>query len=163
MNIWRVTRADWEATALSGRGSELFSGRWHERGTPVVYTSESLSLAVLETIAHLDLVLSNRLYVGICADLPDDVVERLAAGTLQARWFDRPTSTRRIGDAWISSASTVALEVPSVLPAANVGGKNYLLNPRHPDFDRVRVVASERFYLDQRLLHRPEGSTGAAL
>ncbi len=130
-------------------------GRWHERGSAVVYASESLALAVLETIAHLEGVLPDRAYAGIHAELPDEFAEFLTSATLPANWMEDEAATRAIGRAWLRAGTSVALAGPSVLPAVRLGGTNYLLNPNHHDFAQVSVLRAERFFLDRRLLFRP--------
>jgi RES domain-containing protein len=39
--------------AFSGQGGVRASARWHTVGQPIVYTSQSLSLAALEILVHL--------------------------------------------------------------------------------------------------------------
>ena len=39
---------------LSGEGARRFGGRFNPPGIPVVYTSQSIALAVLEVLVHLD-------------------------------------------------------------------------------------------------------------
>jgi len=49
MHLWRISKhAD-----LSGRGGVLLEGRWHRKGTPVVYCSDHPSTALLEVLGHL--------------------------------------------------------------------------------------------------------------
>ena len=48
---------------LDGEGARLHGGRWNSVGTPVVYTSSTLALAVLEMLVHVD-----------PEDLPKDLV-----------------------------------------------------------------------------------------
>ena len=80
-------------------------------------------------------------------------VRVVQASELTARWFDEGTAeeTRRIGDAWVRSAETPILKVPSaVLPVEF----NYLLNPAHPHSARIRTTATakQKLPLDPRLL-----------
>ena len=56
---------------------------------------------------------------------------------------------QEIGRAWLDSARTAVLSVPSaVLPAEG----NYLLNPRHPAFSRIVVGEAQSLAVDTRLL-----------
>lgn len=50
---------------------------------------------------------------------------------------------------WIESQRSLALEVPSHV--AQPWGRNVLLNPRHADFDRVRVAEIVDVGWDPRL------------
>jgi RES domain-containing protein len=40
------------AKDLSGTGARLKGGRWNPPGIPVIYTSENISLALLEILAN---------------------------------------------------------------------------------------------------------------
>ncbi|MGH7535750.1 MAG: RES family NAD+ phosphorylase, partial [Gemmatimonadales bacterium] len=52
MRVWRLARA--VHRALDGKGARRAGGRWNSPGVPVVYTSGTLSLAVLELLVHTD-------------------------------------------------------------------------------------------------------------
>jgi RES domain-containing protein len=54
-----------------------------------------------------------------------------------------------VGTHWATAGKTVCLRVPSaVVP----GEHNFLLNPRHGDFGRLRIGKPEPFEFDQRLV-----------
>ena len=53
MIVYRIARKEF-ISDLSGKGAELFGGRWNEKGIPAFYTSSSLSLAALEILVHTD-------------------------------------------------------------------------------------------------------------
>lgn len=58
-------------------------------------------------------------------------------------------AARRIGDEWVAGACSVVLALPSaIIP----GEFNFLLNPAHPDFARIRRKKPEAFVFDARLL-----------
>jgi RES domain-containing protein len=54
-----------------------------------------------------------------------------------------------LGDRWLTDAPSAALRVPSALVPAEW---NYLLNPRHPDFARIRIGTPEAVPVDPRLM-----------
>ncbi len=54
MYLWRICAAKYQDSAFSGLGGLYVSGRWHQRGNKVVYTAESLALATLEILVHLE-------------------------------------------------------------------------------------------------------------
>jgi RES domain-containing protein len=79
------------------------------------------------------------------------MVETLPFRTLPADWRAEPppSSTKRLGDAWVVQARSAILAVPSVI----IGGeRNYLLNPVHPDFKRISIGKKCPFAFDRRLL-----------
>jgi RES domain-containing protein len=57
-------------------------------------------------------------------------------------------ASRAAGDAWLASSDSAILRVPSVVFSVE---RNVLLNPVHPDFAKVRVVATEPVRWDDRL------------
>ncbi len=52
MTVYRFTHKKF-AGELSGTGARLVGGRWNPVGVSVVYTSESISLALLEVLANI--------------------------------------------------------------------------------------------------------------
>ena len=137
---------------LSGEGARLFGGRWNLKGTPVIYTSNSTALATLETLVHfsLDLVPQDRSILTL--SLPDDLPTfKLDYDDLPEKWWINPALPKlsRMGQEWIERNAEVALVVPSsVTPQAE--GRNYILNPKHPDFDRIGIVSVKEYRYDSR-------------
>ena len=150
MRVWRLARERHAATAFSGEGAARFGGRWNSRGVRMIYTSGSLSLAALETLVHLNPQLPLR-YVAIPVEFEPDQLEVIPASALPADWASRPPgfSTQRLGDAWIARSDRVVLEVPSVIVP---GERNYILNPRHREFSKLRIGSAEPFAFDSRLV-----------
>jgi RES domain-containing protein len=150
VRVWRIARQRF--LTLDGEGARLNGGRWNSEGIPVVYASSTLSLAALEYLVHVDV---EDVPADLCAleiDVPDDApVEEVALSSLPDDWNrveDHPDCLAR-GDDWARRGAALALRVPSaVIPAET----NVLLNPRHPQMERVRVVSIETFAFDRRLL-----------
>ncbi|RCX08936.1 RES family NAD+ phosphorylase [Extensimonas vulgaris] len=148
--VWRITTARFAQSAFSGEGARAYGGRWNPKGWEVVYTAESQSLALLELMVQDEPLRAH--YVLIPAQIPDDLAQsRIDADGLPADW--RTLGTREVlqslGLAWLKSARTAVLNVPSaVLPAE----RNYLLNPRHPDFARIVIGEPQSLQTDTRLL-----------
>ena len=60
--------------------------------------------------------------------------------------------TRALGQEWLEKAESPVLQVPSfVVPTEN----NFVLNPLHADFRRVKIGKAEQFALDARLFPQP--------
>ena len=75
MRLWRIAAdtRQYPANDISGAGAAKSPGRWNNTGEAVLYTAPTISLAVLETAAHINdagLPL-NRYLVQI--DVPDEV------------------------------------------------------------------------------------------
>jgi RES domain-containing protein len=150
LRVWRMVTARYADTAFSGEGARRYGGRWSRKGVPVVYTAESLSLAMLEMLVQ-DQPLRAR-YVAIPANIPSGLeVERLDMERLPSDWRDPATlaALRTIGGEWAVGLSTAVLAVPSaVIP----GETNYLLNPKHPDFAQIALGAPQILVTDRRLI-----------
>ncbi len=152
MQVWRICRRRY--SAFDGEGARLYQGRWNHPGTRIVYTSGSLSLAALEYFVNLDTDLAPTDLVSIAAEIPDHLaVHRVALADLPDGWrsFPAPTVLQELGTTWASQAATAVLAVPSaVIPQE----WNYLLNPAHSDFRRIRVHKPQAFRFDPRLWKR---------
>jgi RES domain-containing protein len=150
--VWRITTARRARTAFSGDGARLYGGRWNPKGVPLVYCAESRALAMLEMLVQ-DEPLRAR-YVVIPATLPDGMaIERVDTAKLPSDWRTPRgvEESRAIGAAWAASKRTAVLAVPS---AALPDETNYLLNPLHPEFKRVRIGKPGTLITDVRLLRR---------
>lgn len=116
----------------------------------VVYCAESRSLAAMEVLVGLDE--RERLleipWVCIPVALPRALIEMAAQVPSEWRQYPHSTATQAFGAEWVRSQRSAALRVPSaVVP----GEFNYLLNPAHPKFTRVKVGKPEPFSFDPRL------------
>lgn len=144
MRLYRI--ADGRYPLLDGMGAYLVGGRWNTPGVRVVYGSLSYACAMLEIMVHLN---SDRLpttYVDVTIDIPEDLPVETAA--LPDAWREKPDLTADLGDEWVASGRTVALLVPSAVAKNET---NVLLNPMHPDFQRLVVGAPTPVTWDGRL------------
>jgi len=150
VRAWRIVKEVHAPTAFSGEGAARTGGRWNSRGTRVVYASATQSLALLESLVHLNPAFLFR-YAVIGIEFPGSVLETLRHDKLPADWMSEPpsTATKRLGDQWVREQRSAVLAVPSVLVRSEI---NYLLNPAHPDFDKIKISPPEPFSLDPRLL-----------
>lgn len=152
MIVYRVCKARYSETAFSGTGGLETSGRWHHKGRPVIYAAGTLSLAALESLVHIGRRDAKIALVSVQATIPDDLsAVSVDLGSLPPNWSASPPieATMALGTEWLVEARGAILRVPSVVIA---GEFNYLLNPRHPDFRRIRVSAPVPFSFDTRLL-----------
>jgi RES domain-containing protein len=150
MIVYRIA-SNQRVTDLGGEGARLFGGRWNPKGIPMLYTSANSSLAILEKLVHLnlDLIPENLRIVEI--SLGEDVqVERLDPSCLQEGWneFPSPDYLAEYGRDWILAKRSMVLEVPS---AINRLDSNYLVNPEHPDREKIEILKIHPLNLDKRL------------
>ena len=152
MIVFRVEREKYLEATLQGLGAALTEGfRWNSLNTCLVYTAESRALATLELFVHLDLsedLPSDRHYVAI--NIPDDIsILELKTEDLPEGWDSKPPilETQYIGDDFVRERSAAVLKVPSCIVQEEF---NYLINPNHPDSDRISIESVSPFRFDSR-------------
>lgn len=151
MIVFRIAKEQFK-TDLSGKGAEIAGGRWNSKGVAVLYTSASRALCMAEVLVHLPSgKLAHDFYL-ITIEIPDDAsISDISIGDLPPNWRDSPPpyELKKIGDKFIQAAEKLVLMAPSaVVP----GDKNLLINPKHTDFHRVKIVEVSLFEFDPRLL-----------
>ncbi len=96
-----------------------------------------------------------RNYVAIPADIPDRVeITRVRPSDLPRDWrsLPRPPALADLGTRWAHAGVGAVLAVPSVVIPQDL---NYLLNPLHPAFKRIRLGRPEPFSFDPRVWKKP--------
>ncbi len=154
INAWRITKTTDIRTAFSGEGARLYGGRWNSKGIAVVYVAATRSLAMLEILVHMRntrQTVHPIPYMLFPASFDERLIEELPPSSLPADWdLEPPTdSTKSIGDAWVSAASSPVLSVPSVIVPEE---RNYILNPGHSLFTQIQFGSPIPCKLDPRLL-----------
>ena len=150
LSAWRIVKQKHAATAFSGEGAAEYGGRWNLPGTRVAYASQSLSLAALELLVHLNPRVYFK-YKAIGIQFEESLVERVPQQDIPVDWSVEPPSlsTQRLGSRWAEQARTAILAVPStIIP----GESNYVINPLHADFARIGIAPAVDFAFDRRLV-----------
>lgn len=150
MRIFRLAKKKY-ADDLSGIGAELTGGRWNNKGTRIIYTSDSRALCTAEIAVHMPVGLIPKDYYLITLEIPDKIsFKQIDSKLLPINWMDFPYSniTQDIGEDFISKGDFLILKVPS---AVVQGDYNYLINPNHREFGKVRLISKEKFNFDERL------------
>lgn len=148
--VCRLVKTRFAASPFDGEGARLFGGRWNQPGLRCSYASDTAALAILEVLVHLKTpgLLD---HYSICrASFDDSLVKRLPVGDLPDDWrsFPAPHSTRALGGQWIAEGHGAVLRVPSTIVPSEF---NFVLNPAHPNFSKIRVLPAEPFSVDRRL------------
>jgi RES domain-containing protein len=151
LTVFRLGKRAHRAQLFSGEGGLYASGRWTPRGQRIIYTSASISLAVLEYTVNY----RRRGWVPATvlgrATIPASVrVETVSTDDLPRKWFaaDPPPQLQKIGGRWLQRGDTAVLKVPSAIV---VEEWNYLLNPLHADFGKLGLSTPQPFDFDRRL------------
>ncbi|HLU82449.1 MAG TPA: RES family NAD+ phosphorylase [Trueperaceae bacterium] len=134
---------------LDGQGAALYPGRWNRAGMPLVYTSQTPELAMLELLTKVTpATFGVRMAVEI--RLPAAArVEDATPTVLEMLLRGHDDDVRELGSDWLLAGRSLALKVPSaVLPVSF----NYLLNPAHPQAKDLKVLRQVQVSLDPRLV-----------
>jgi RES domain-containing protein len=149
--LWRIaaTTSKYVADDMSGTGAKNTGGRWNSVGKAVIYSSESIALAVHETVVHTrsgGLPL-NRYLVRL--DVPDDVWAARQVLAPPGGWNALPAGMTSVqaGDSWLSRKVSALLVVPSVIVPEE---SNVLINPLHLDAARIAATVTRKWRYDAR-------------
>jgi len=147
--VWRIASVAY--AAFDGEGARRYGSRWTRKGLPIVFASATLSLAALERFVHTDPDLEPIDLVAIAMEIAASVtVETVEVGDLPSDWrtYPAPSALTLVGERWIEAARTAVLSIPSaVIPHE----RNFILNPAHRDFARLKAGRAEPFSFDPRM------------
>jgi RES domain-containing protein len=151
--VWRLARPEF-AGQLDGKGSGVEGGRWNPAGLQALYTSEHLSMSVLEIYVHLPPQTRDVLPVltAVQISVPDSAgTTRVSRERLTELLADADplAACRAIGAAWIGRGADLVLQAPSVIIPEET---NLVLNPAHPQMHDVKIVSMRAFRFDPRLV-----------
>jgi len=155
IKLYRIDLKKHGNTAFSGRGSFLFGGRWSHSYIPIVYTSESLALASLEkfvNLRHRDYAMSKVELIYTVAIASDSVsLEDISNKRLPKGWDGIPviSFTKDFGTMWFQEKRSALLKIRSAVVSSEF---NYLINPEHPDFKKIKISKSVKFNFDPRMM-----------
>ncbi len=146
LTAYRLSLRQYASRAFLGEGARKAGGRWNPRGTSAVYTSATLSLAALEFLVHFSGPQDAPELASFSIRFDSKLVSELE---LPQHWRRlKRVETRALGRAWLEANHTPILRVPSfVIPTEN----NFVLNPGHPKFGKVKIEGPKEFVLDERL------------
>lgn len=150
MRVYRITSKRY-ARDLSGYGAQLHGGRYNPIGVPALYTAEHISLAALEILVHVNSSFRSIEYVLLVLEIPDQSIQEYTVSQMPKDWT-RPSAVNQpidIGVQWLEKAESLSLKVPSVIVPREY---NYVLNPRHPLYTKVRIAEEIDFHFDRRLI-----------
>lgn len=139
---------------FDGEGAYRYGGRWSSPGTRLSYASGHQSLAMLEYFVHIDADDPPKDLVLATADVPDELGhDTIGERDLPGNWRESaaPPALAKFGDEFAARAKHALLLVPSVLaPKEN----NLLINPAHPDFNKIAVRELEPLTYDARMFRK---------
>lgn len=148
ISSFRIGDPDGQFAIFDATGSTLYPGRWNTPSSPMLYTSEHYSTAMLEKLVHGGgLLPPNQHFVEI--QIPQLLsYEAFDPASLPDWAAADPHASQKFGEAWQVSKRSLLLFVPSVVARRE---KNILINPEHPEFHKVTGLLHEPVWWDSRL------------
>lgn len=152
MFVYRIVKSKTRTGDLSGTGSFRGGGRWNNKGTHMLYTSENSSLAYLETLVHFNTIeFPPQLYIVKISVSDEAPIYELPDKDYPAQWLEiGQPACKLMGDKWMSEQKYFGFRVRS---AVNPSEYNYLLNPLYPDFNKLaEAVSATEINIDERII-----------
>ena len=148
MVVYRICNTIY-SNDLNGQGAKLFGGRWNSKGFSMLYTSSTRALAALEVLVHMPINNVKQMDFSIVSiSLPENSMEEVKYNVIKKEIDESGLNSnfKLIGDDWIKRNSSLLLKVPSVVINEEY---NFLINPAHKDFTKVKILSIQPFSFDE--------------
>lgn len=146
MLVFRIAHKKYaENLSVSG-----LSGRWNSNGKLVLYTSENISLALLENMVYRVGTGFNNDFKIMVIEVPDASLEEIDPKKLPKNWreIESYSVSQEIGDSWYDQQKSLLLKIPSSVLPENF---NIVINTTHMDFKKVKLLDVVDYEPDERL------------
>ena len=148
MIVYRLANHKYAAD-ISGTGAKLTGGRWNSQGTALLYASGHISLALLEVLANAHTLEQLRHISLVEISLPvKPPAAEISLNQLKAGWWSDFDYTQWIGDEMMKASEALIIKCPSAIINTE---HNYLINPSHPYFKKIKATIKTDFRFDERL------------
>jgi RES domain-containing protein len=137
------------ANDLSGEGARLRGGRWNLKGIPALYASEFISLGLLEVLVNANTLEELQQIRLMEIEISDNATKEVfTPKQLRKGWEFDFDYTQWLGSEILRNNNVLMIQCPSAV----VGKEhNFIINPLHKDFKKVKLVDASSFYFDERL------------
>ncbi len=148
LTAYRIGDPNGAHPIFDSTGARLFPGRWNTAASPVIYTSEHYSTAMLEKLAHGNgRVPPHQHWIEI--SIPSGVSYEVFSHAHHPGWEAADCMVAKTyGEAWQRSLRSLILIVPSIVARIE---NNILINDRHSEFPRVKHGLHQPVWWDERL------------
>jgi len=153
LSAFRIGDPTGQYPIFDATGSTLAPGRWNTPGSPLIYSSEHYSTALLEKLVRGSGRLPpNQHYVQIT--IARGLSYEVFSPPSLPGWDSLPpTVSRRFGEQWFNEKRSLIFIAPSVVARLD---NNVMINPVHGEFGLVEASLHHPVYWDRRLF----GSAG---
>ena len=146
MEVYRITQKKY-ADKLKASGAP---NRWNKENEFVIYTSESKSLCILELLANRNGKMKNQDYNILTILIPNKKTHFQIIRDLDRDWKSMKNYNilQNIGSDWYKNKNSLVLKIPTVILDTEF---NFVINTKHPEFDKVKILSNEPFVWDTRI------------
>lgn len=151
MQVYRIAKNEY-IKDLTGTGAKTVGGRWNFKGVAVLYTSSSISLSILECLAHFPIAFAPKDMAIATIIIPEDcLVKEISIADLPKNWrgIPSPKLLKDLSYQWIKNQETLVLKVPSIIVPKEF---NYIINPFHKNSNTIKLQEVGPFSFDGRVL-----------
>ena len=138
MEVFRISSLKYSKSLISSGKSS----RWNMENQFVIYTGQSRSLSILESVVHhktMPLIKFEMMLISISDE--EHFYTKIPITDLQKNWraIEAYSNLQEIGSAWYMKNKSLILQVPSVIVPQEF---NFIINTSHPDFNPSNVTLS---------------------
>lgn len=151
MYVYRIVKSERRTEDLSGMGAFRAGGRWNDKGTYVLYTSENSSLALLENLVHFDVEdIPEDLYIMEIKVHNEELIFQIPDLDYPKDWLNTDNlACKKLGDKLLSDHKLLGIKVRSVV---NQSEYNFLLDPLFSGYhDSIKITNVIKVPFDRRL------------
>lgn len=148
LTAWRIGDPNGVHPIYDSEGARLYPGRWNTPLSPIIYTSEHYSTAMLEKLVHASSVLPpNQHYIRIT--IPNGTSYEIFQTAAHPSWDGKDEGLcKAFGQTWYEERRSAILIVPSIPARVE---RNILINPQHRDAAAITYDLPEPIWWDERL------------
>jgi RES domain-containing protein len=148
LTCYRIGDPEGEYPIFDTEGARLFPGRWNMPTSPMLYTSEYYSTAMLEKLVHWNGILPpNQHFIRIT--IPNGISYEKFDPARHPGWDGRSESIcKAVGEEWFANRRSALLIVPSIPARVD---QNFLINLKHPQARKITHDLPTPVWWDERL------------
>lgn len=148
LRCYRIGDPEGAYPIFDATGSTISPGRWNTLSSPMIYTSEHYSTALLEKLVRgQGRIPKNQHYIEVT--IPNGASYEIVNTARLSGWDSFPPGiSQAYGEAWQHDRRSLILIVPSVVARLDM---NILINPDHSEFPRISHSLHQPVWWDARL------------
>lgn len=152
MIVYRVCSSKYANNITGESARKQTTNRWNSFGTPMLYTSDSPALCAVEIHQYVSPSFPPRHYSLLEITIPPCKPLQIEEAFFEnGNWISNINTTQAIGDSFVEESKYLVLKVPSVMITACF---NFLVNPNHQDFLKVKITKTISFPLTGKLFKK---------